>query len=122
MSYVYPHGPSSAINSDTIRPVDTLPKENAVAERLEKEREQVKERVGQHSMSRTSSREASHRGISRNSASSTDPTSPKAESTRVPAVNASVRPSFSFANAAAGRKDDDRSEEALATKVDEVAM
>ncbi|KAI0346324.1 RNA-binding domain-containing protein [Trametopsis cervina] len=104
------------------KPVDTLSKEVAVAERLEKEREQVKERVV-HSMSRTSSRTASQRGESRSSAPSTAPTSPKADPTRASApAAANVRPSFSFANAAAAarRSTSDTGKEGDA-EVDELA-
>ena len=107
--------------------MDTLSKENAVAERLEKEREQAKDRVGQHTMSRTSSRAASHRGEPRPTSSPT-PTSPKLESSRTTAAPANVRPSFSFANAAAGKKDgpaeDDKKDavDVITAKVDEVTI
>jgi translation initiation factor 4B len=106
------------------RPVDTLAKENAVAERLEKDREQIKERVT-HSMSRTSSRTASHRGVERTAEPSshtpTSPSSPKADSPKPAVSNApSVRPSFSFANAAAGKKDATEASD-RDTEVEEVA-
>ncbi|KAI0951577.1 hypothetical protein AcW1_008587 [Taiwanofungus camphoratus] len=98
------------------KPVDVSAKEMAVAERLEKERET---RIA-HPMSRTSSRAASHRGERRGDhpaprttppASSVGvPNSPKLESNKSPtsptiSTNANVRPSFSFASAAAGKKD-----------------
>ncbi len=110
------------------RPVDTVAKENAVAERLEKEREQVKERVT-HPMSRTSSRTASQRGdaVSRSTPTSTAPTSPKAESPKVAGTpSANVRPSFSFASAAAGKKDategDDAEVQDVVEKIAEVEI
>lgn len=81
-----------------------MAKEIAVTERLEKEREQVKERVN-HSMSRTSSHTASQRGDTAPSRGSATPSSPKADSPKPVASNANVRPSFSFASAAAGKKD-----------------
>jgi translation initiation factor 4B len=111
------------------RPVDTLSKEAAISERLEKEREQVKDRIV-HTMSRTSSRTASHRGETR-STPSTAPTSPKAETTRSPAIsNANIRPSFSFANAAASArqnsgdqiKPNDTTVNELAEQVDQVVI
>ena len=108
------------------RPVDTLAKEAAIAERLEKEREQVKERIAHHSMSRTSSRNASHRGETRPGHGSpvTSPTalaSPKAESKPI-ANTANVRPSFSFASAAAGKKDaSDQAEEKDSADAEELA-
>ncbi|KAI0084105.1 hypothetical protein BDY19DRAFT_973829 [Irpex rosettiformis] len=112
------------------RPVDTLSKEAVVADRLEKEREQVRERVSHpvhtgHAMSRTSSRTASQREESRGATStpSTAPTSPKGETARnAPASNASIRPSFSFANAAAAaRKNSADSEKEESEAVDELA-
>lgn len=113
------------------RPVDTLSKETAVADRLEKEREQVRERVSHashtgHAMSRTSSRTASQRGEPRSTTSptSTAPTSPKGEAPRNPPA-ANVRPSFSFANAAASvRKNTEGSEvvNELAEQVDDVTI
>ena len=75
-----------------------------MAERIEKEREQVKERISHHTMSRTSSHSASHRGESRTGHNAPIPTSPKAEQKAV-GVAANVRASFSFAHAAAGKKD-----------------
>lgn len=97
-----------------LRPVDTVAKEIAVAERLEKEREQARDRASHHPMSRTSSRAASQRGEPRGPAS---PSSPKAvESPKLAAAVANVRPSFSFASAAAGKKDAESD-----GKVDELA-
>lgn len=125
--------PRRSISPETqliYRPVDTLSKEVAISERLEKEREQVKDRVV-HAMSRTSSRTASHRGEARSSTPSTAPTSPKAETTRSPgASNANIRPSFSFANAAASARQNsadqirpsDTAVDELAEQVDEVVI
>ncbi len=88
------------------RPVDVSAKEAEVTERLEKDREATKERV-QFTMSRTSSRNASHRGASRGSTPAVSPSSPKPESHKIlhPSATANVRPSFSFASVAAGKKD-----------------
>lgn len=92
--------------------MDVTAREHEVELRLEKEREAVKERTT-HTMSRTSSRQASHRGRTRDgvtppASTVTSPTSPHAEQHKsLPrsATEASVRPSFSFASAAAGKKD-----------------
>ncbi|KAI0688100.1 hypothetical protein BC835DRAFT_1374227 [Cytidiella melzeri] len=122
--------PPKASPFGAARPVDTLSKEAAVAERLEKEREQVKERVG-HTMSRTSSRTASQRGEPRSSAPPTAPTSPKAETARSPtATTANIRPAFSFANAAASArqnsaeagKDENAEVDGLAEEVNDVTI
>ena len=89
-------------------------REAQVAERLEKDRESTRERVAQHSMSRTSSRAASVRErdppTTRTpptaSPSVASPSSPTPTSPKLPAAaSANVRPSFSFANAAAGKKE-----------------
>lgn len=91
--------------------MDTLAKEEAIAARLEKDREHVKERVSHHAMSRTSSKNASQRGDLRtghtSAAAPSAPTSPKASDPELKAINpnASVRATFSFANAAANKKD-----------------
>ncbi|KIJ12009.1 hypothetical protein PAXINDRAFT_54322, partial [Paxillus involutus ATCC 200175] len=96
------------------KPVDVSSKEREVTSRLEKEREIPKDRGPQHSMSRTSSRQATERGPahatrappSTNPSTSSSPTSP------TPSAN--IRPSFSFANAAGGKsgaaKGDDQKE------------
>ncbi|KAH9941361.1 hypothetical protein B0H21DRAFT_753305 [Amylocystis lapponica] len=104
------------------KPVDVSAKEQAVADRLEKEREVTKERIT-HSMSRTSSRTASQRERDHarpdGPASSVgSPSSPQHELLKSPTsgVTANVRPSISFANAAAGKKD-----ERNGADVDEVA-
>ncbi|KAF9818808.1 hypothetical protein IEO21_02588 [Rhodonia placenta] len=114
------------------KPVDTVAKELAVSERLEKERELTKDRVV-HTMSRTSSRQASHRGVPRTTppvSSVTSPTSPNAElhknAAPSPSASANVRPSFSFAHAAASKKDaasesGDTVEE-VTEKIDEVQI
>ncbi|KAI0049004.1 RNA-binding domain-containing protein [Auriscalpium vulgare] len=106
------------------KPVDVSAKEKVVAERLEKERESAKERFGQHSMSRTSSRTGSDRNASTRtppaSAGATSvPPSPRAQN----APPANVRPTFSFAAAASAKKVggvDDVSEEPDAPKVEDV--
>lgn len=100
------------------RPVDTVAKEIAVAERLEKEREQARERVTHNPMSRTSSRTASQRGEPRGPST---PSSPKAAEAPKPSAPANVRPSFSFASAAAGKKDAASAEDTAQELVDNAA-
>ena len=97
--------------------MDVSAREAEVAERLEKDREATKERV-LFTMSRTSSRNASHRGGSRGSTPAVSPSSPKPEPHKIlhPSSTANVRPSFSFAHAAAGKKD---AVEAVAETADE---
>ncbi|OBZ72667.1 putative RNA-binding protein sce3 [Grifola frondosa] len=101
------------------KPVDVSAKESAVADRIEKERETTREKVSHerppHNMSRTSSkagsqREYSHPGHPRGhphpaspSSTAQSPTSPTQDPPKLPIAN--VRPSFSFASAAAGKKD-----------------
>ncbi|EKM57901.1 uncharacterized protein PHACADRAFT_251826 [Phanerochaete carnosa HHB-10118-sp] len=100
------HSTSKPSPFGAAKPVDTIAREIAVAERLEKEREQARERVT-HPMSRTSSRTGSSRGEVLPSRPAAPPASPKtAEAPRpaAPAV-ANIRPSFSFANAAAGKRE-----------------
>ncbi|OCH94894.1 hypothetical protein OBBRIDRAFT_788892 [Obba rivulosa] len=94
------------------KPVDVTAREQVVTERLEKEREAIHERV-QHSMSRTSSRTASQRPIPRSTPPASvvgSPTSPHVEPAAAlksagSGTAATVRPSISFASAAAGKKD-----------------
>ncbi|KAI6025032.1 hypothetical protein BKA83DRAFT_4255799 [Pisolithus microcarpus] len=83
------------------KPVDVSSKERDIAVRLEKEREAIKDRVPQHSMSRTSSRQATERPATTRTppqavGSPTMPHSPIS-------VSSNVRPSFSFANAASAK-------------------
>ncbi|GBE88454.1 hypothetical protein SCP_1302690 [Sparassis crispa] len=94
------------------KPVDVSAKEMAAEERIEKERETTKERVSHHTMSRTSSHTASLRDYP--TAHATPPASAVASPTTPPlephkslpsAAGANVRPSFSFANVAAGKKE-----------------
>ncbi|KAH9925538.1 uncharacterized protein B0H18DRAFT_1008889 [Fomitopsis serialis] len=83
--------------------IPLAPQEHEVEQRLEKEKEAVKERT-MHTMSRTSSRQAPDAAAS----AMTSPVSPSAESHKSLPRNtaeASIRPSFSFASAAAGKKD-----------------
>ncbi|ETW82934.1 hypothetical protein HETIRDRAFT_238319, partial [Heterobasidion irregulare TC 32-1] len=83
------------------KPVDVSAKEKAVAERLDKEREVTKERLAhQQPMSRTSSRAGSDRtGTPKIPQSNSVPPSPRATS-----AVASIRPAFSFADAAGAKK------------------
>jgi len=115
------------------KPVDVSAKEAAATEKLERDREHTKERVVQVSMSRTSSRTASQRGHPRSEAPSaaTSPThapaSPKSEPPKAAVLPpANVRATFSFASAAAGKKEEERANkdetEALADKVAEVEV
>lgn len=83
------------------KPVDVSSKERDIAVRLEKEREAIKDRVPQYSMSRTSSRQATERPATTRTppqavGSPTMPHSPIS-------VSSNVRPSFSFANAASAK-------------------
>ncbi|KAI0259873.1 hypothetical protein BC834DRAFT_903663 [Gloeopeniophorella convolvens] len=95
------------------KPVDVSAKEKAVAERLDKEREAAKERITQHPMSRSSSRQ----GTDRNGAPRTPPAGRGGDTSLPPsprvahAPPANVRPTFSFAAAAGGKKDDEPKEE-----------
>jgi len=81
------------------RPVDVTAREKAIAERLDKDREATKDRVGQHSMSRSNSRQGAPRTppVGRSGDISLPP-SPRVS--HDPA--ASIRPTFSFAAAAGG--------------------
>ncbi|KAG7451010.1 uncharacterized protein BT62DRAFT_941657 [Guyanagaster necrorhizus] len=105
-------GPTSSVSSSTrsnpfgaAKPVDVSGREQEVIERLEKDREHNRERL---TMSRTNSRNASERPpISRKSTPpiSSTPSSPQ-PSHAIPkpaAPSSNVRPSFSFAHAAAKR-------------------
>jgi translation initiation factor 4B len=87
------------------RPVDVTAREKIIAERLDKEREVTKERVGQHPMSRSNSRQGADRtGTPRSpftrGADISLPPSPRGAQD----PPASIRPSFSFA-AATGKRD-----------------
>lgn len=89
------------------RPVDISTKEREITSRLEL----TKDRASQHSMSRTNSRQATERGPTH--PTKTSSTAPTPESSA--ALTAStVRPSLSFANAAGakttivGRTDDQK--------------
>ncbi|KAH8093701.1 hypothetical protein BXZ70DRAFT_948768 [Cristinia sonorae] len=109
-----PANPTSSSRSNPFgaaKPVDVTAKEAAVLEKLERDREQTKERV-QTSMSRTSSRTGTQRGPRGETAQAgtatppVAPASPKAESPKPTLAASTVRPSFSFASAAAGKKDE----------------
>ncbi|KAH7922502.1 hypothetical protein BV22DRAFT_1037397 [Leucogyrophana mollusca] len=104
-----PAVPASRANPfGAAKPVDVSSKEKEVTARIEKEREAVKERAP-HSMSRTSSRQASERvsGIRTRTPPPHAVTPPTPSSPRLPnsLPAANVRPSFSFANAAGAKKD-----------------
>ncbi|KAH9959676.1 hypothetical protein BC827DRAFT_1261032 [Russula dissimulans] len=94
------------------KPVDVSAKEKAIAERLDKERETTKDRVNQHPMSRSSSRQGADRsGVPRSppflrSGDVSLPPSPHATQ----ASTGSIRSSFSFA-AAVGTKEDESTED-----------
>jgi len=92
------------------KPVDVTAREKVIAERLDKEREVTKDRVGQHSMSRSSSRQGAPRTPPYGRSGDVSlPPSPRHD----PA--ASIRPTFSFAAAAGGgggkRVDESKEEE-----------
>ncbi|KAF8510948.1 hypothetical protein BU17DRAFT_54978 [Hysterangium stoloniferum] len=89
------------------RPVDVSAREKEVEERLAKEREETAAAAPRHTMSRETSRQATARGdhpphpLSRDSsrqASHRGP--PAARKSSTPPASATVRPAFSFANAA----------------------
>lgn len=102
------------------RPVDVTAREKVIADRLDKEREVTKERVGQHSMSRSNSRQGTDRSGAPRSppvARSGDlslPPSPRAIQSPV----ASIRSTFSFAAAAGGKRDESTEDE---IKVNDIA-
>lgn len=81
------------------KPVDVSSKEREVVARLEKEREAIKERVPQHSMSRTSSRQATERSGATRTTPPQAVSSPTTSHSPI-STSSNVRPSFSFANAA----------------------
>ena len=99
------------------RPVDVTAREKVITERLDKEREATKDRVvGQHSMSRSNSRQGAPRTppFGRSGDISLPP------SPRVSHDSAAViRPTFSFA-AAAGGKGVDESKEDEGPKVNDI--
>ncbi|KAI0749892.1 hypothetical protein C8Q80DRAFT_1164522 [Daedaleopsis nitida] len=108
------------------RPVDVSAREAEVEQKIEKEREEVREKVAHthQPMSRTSSRTGSQRATPPAS-NVTSPTTPHHEPHKLPVP--SVRPSFSFASAAAGKKDASESGSqddvtAIAEKIDEVEL
>ena len=91
--------------------MDVTAREKVISERLDKEREATKDRVGQHPMSRSSSRQGADRSNAPRSppfAQRTDSLPPSPRSTQGPA--ASIRSTFSFA-AAAGKRDESVEEE-----------
>lgn len=98
------------------RPVDISTKEREITARLEL----TKDRAPQHSMSRTNSRQATERGPTHpTKASSTSPTAAPAPGSSATLTTATVRPSFSFANAAGAKATGvERSEDEKATKED----
>ena len=97
--------------------MDVTAREKVIAERLDKEREATKERAGQHSMSRTNSRQGVDRGAPRSPLTRSDnslPPSPRAVISPV----ASIRSTFSFAAAAGGKRDEPAEDE---PKVNDIA-
>ncbi|KAF9243569.1 hypothetical protein BU15DRAFT_86502 [Melanogaster broomeanus] len=101
------------------KPVDVSSKEREITARIEKDRDNIKDRDPQHSMSRASSRQATERGpahATRTPSISGSPT--------IPLTSANVRPSFSFANAASAKladaKYDDEKESKGESTVDTV--
>jgi len=88
--------------------VDVTAREKVIAERLDKEREATKDRAGQHSMSRSNSRQGAPRTPPFGRSGDTSlPPSPRVS--HDPA--ASIRPAFSFAAAAGGKRDDESKED-----------
>ncbi|KAG6899066.1 hypothetical protein C0993_001223 [Termitomyces sp. T159_Od127] len=108
------------------RPVDVANKDKEVTERLEKERETVKDRI---SMSRTNSRQASERApltgtrtppsaSANGPAGSANMASPK---TAPRSLAPTVRPTLSFANAAAAKREEIQAKEEKKDEVDKIA-
>jgi translation initiation factor 4B len=103
------------------KPVDVTAREKVIAERLDKDREATKERVGEHSMSRTNSRQGADRSVAPRSppvGRSGDlslPPSPRATQSPV----ASIRSTFSFAAAAGGKRDGPAEDEPKVTDISE---
>ncbi|EIW57790.1 uncharacterized protein TRAVEDRAFT_38170 [Trametes versicolor FP-101664 SS1] len=92
------------------KPVDVTAREAEVQQKIEKEREEVREKVAHnaHSMSRNSSRTGTQRPTPpattvHSPTSVHSPTTPHHEPSKLPPAN--VRPAFSFASAAAGKKE-----------------
>ncbi|KAN0093105.1 hypothetical protein V8E55_003889 [Tylopilus felleus] len=82
------------------KPVDVSSKEREVAARLEIS----KDRTTQHSLSRTNSRQATERGPAHaTKASSTSPSNTPASGPSAALTSSTVRPLFSFANAAGAK-------------------
>lgn len=104
--------------------MDVSAREAEAQQKIEKEREEVREKVAHISMSRTSSRTGSQR-VTPPASNLQSPTTPQQELHKLPPAN--VRPSFSFASAAAGKKvtedgtgDDEVSK--VAETIDEVEL
>ncbi|TDL25479.1 hypothetical protein BD410DRAFT_784469 [Rickenella mellea] len=110
---------SPAFTGSTIRPnpfgaakpVDVSARENEVLQKLEKDREEIKERVT-HSMSRQSSKQARERpsavssdGAKTPPSASAPPASPPPAPGSPRASASTVRPAFSFAKAASAKKE-----------------
>jgi len=87
--------------------VDVSAREKVIADRLDKEREVTKERVVQHPMSRSNSRQ----GVDRSGAPRSPPVARSGDLSLPPSPRsvqspvASIRSSFSFAAAAGGKRD-----------------
>lgn len=93
-------------------------KENAVAERLEKDREAIKERGAHAPMSRTTSRTGVERGqTTRSPPASVGGGNSVPPSPRVASAAANVRPTFSFAAAASAKRAEEAADKA--SKADE---
>ncbi|KAI9001533.1 hypothetical protein BD414DRAFT_474962 [Trametes punicea] len=110
------------------KPVDVSARENEVLQKIEREREEVREKIAHstHSMSRTSSRTGSQRPTPPASTAQS-PTTPQHEPHKLPPAN--VRPSFSFASAAAGKKEPESAAppvkddvKTITEKIDEVEL
>ncbi|TFK47761.1 hypothetical protein OE88DRAFT_1635814, partial [Heliocybe sulcata] len=110
------------------KPVDVTAREQAVTQKIEREREAARERVS-HPMSRTSSRTGTERAASSTTrspppSSSTPPTPSSPRSSSAP--SATIRPAVSFASAAGSKKEsipennDQEEEEASKERVGEI--
>jgi translation initiation factor 4B len=100
------------------RPVDVTAREKVIAERLDKEREAAKERVGQHPMSRSNSRQGADRANTPRSPFTRGGDISLPPSPRVTQPPASLRSTLSLA-ASAGKRDEIEEDEPKVNDVTE---
>ena len=120
--------------NELLRPVDVSAREAEITQRLEKGREEIKDRVQHHNMSRQSSQQARTRGpvaasddgkapADATSPSVTTPPSPSSPRAAHASISSTVRPTFSFASAAAAKREQEALDRAgTATSGDDKAI